>query len=241
MRAPDSATMLDAWEGGLGRPPAARALALLSAALPDADEALLGQLPLGARDTLLLDLREAWFGTQLDAVADCPGCGERLEARFPVDAIRDRTAPAPPAEIEVHAEGRSLRCRLPTTADLLAIPAGADAATARASLLATCVSGGDGTAAAPLLGEAAAAQISAALAAADPQAAIDIALDCPACGTHFAAAFDVASWLLAEVDRWAHRVLGDVATLARAFGWREPDVLALGPARRRAYLELARR
>jgi hypothetical protein len=32
----------------------------------------------------------------------------------------------------------------------------------------------------------------------------------------------------------------EVDALARAYGWREADILALSPARRAAYLELAR-
>jgi len=36
-------------------------------------------------------------------------------------------------------------------------------------------------------------------------------------------------------------LLGDVAELAAAFGWSESEVLALSEARRRAYLDLARR
>ncbi len=236
--------MLDAWERGLARAPPAQALALLAAAMPEAGEDVLAALPLGVRDGLLLDLREILFGSQLNAVADCPGCGERLETQFPVEAIRDRAAPAPPAEIAVEIDGASLRCRPPATTDLLAIPAGADATAARDVLLARCVVGArgpDGGAVAATLTPAAAAQISSALAAADPQAAIDLALECPACATRFAAAFDIAGWLVAEVHVWAQRMLGEVAILARAFGWREADVLALGPARRRAYLELALR
>jgi hypothetical protein len=36
-------------------------------------------------------------------------------------------------------------------------------------------------------------------------------------------------------------VLGDVHELARAYGWSEPEVLALSPWRRAAYLALVRR
>ena len=227
--------MLEVWERGLGRAVPARALALLAAALPEMDEAALAALPLGARDGLLLDLREMLFGSRLNAIADCPDCGERLETEFPVEAIRDRSAPAPPVEIAVVADGVALRCRLPATLDLLAIPQGADAATARGLLLARCVEGS------PALTEVAAAQVSSALAAVDPKATIDLALKCPACGIDFSAAFDIAAWVVAEAHDWAQRMLGEIATLARAFGWGEADVLALGPARRRAYLELALR
>jgi hypothetical protein len=41
-----------------------------------------------------------------------------------------------------------------------------------------------------------------------------------------------------RVDRHARQILREVDQLARTYGWREPDILALGPARRRAYLGL---
>ena len=39
---------------------------------------------------------------------------------------------------------------------------------------------------------------------------------------------------------WARRTLRDVHVLARAYGWREADVLALSPTRRQIYVELSR-
>ena len=63
---------------------------------------------------------------------------------------------------------------------------------------------------------------------------------CPACGAAYVADLDVAGFVWAELRASAQRLLGEVDTLARAYGWTEPDVLALGERRRAAYLELAR-
>jgi hypothetical protein len=52
------------------------------------------------------------------------------------------------------------------------------------------------------------------------------------------ATLDPAEFLWAAAEAQARRLLLEVDALARAYGWREPDVLALPPARRRAYLEL---
>jgi hypothetical protein len=52
--------------------------------------------------------------------------------------------------------------------------------------------------------------------------------------------FDVADYLWQELHAWAKDVLRSVHALAVAYGWREADVLALSPTRRRIYLELAR-
>ena len=46
------------------------------------------------------------------------------------------------------------------------------------------------------------------------------------------------SYLWHEVDAWALRLLRDVHRLARAYSWREADILALSPSRRQCYLDL---
>src|SRR5690242_13915190 len=71
------------WERGAGQPAMLRALTMLAEAEADAEtEALLLDLPLGARDDRLLARRGATFGSRLEALATCPGCGERVELRF---------------------------------------------------------------------------------------------------------------------------------------------------------------
>jgi hypothetical protein len=77
-----------------------------------------------------------------------------------------------------------------------------------------------------------------AAAAADPGADIGLDVPCSECGYRAKAVFDIASSLWAELDSWARGTLFDVHVLAAAYGWTEPEVLALSPARRRRYLEL---
>ncbi len=72
----------------------------------------------------------------------------------------------------------------------------------------------------------------------DPAAELWLEATCPACGSASTVLLDPAAIVVEEVDRHARRILREVDQLARAYGWREPDVLALGPARRRAYLGL---
>lgn len=245
MRVPDSAALLDAWECGLRMPLPQRALLVLAASFPEASGPELAAMPLGSRDTLLFDVREQLFGTGLETVSTCPRCDERLEAAFSLADIR---VPGPSADSgvqEIDAGGHHIRFRLPATADLLAIPDGADGDAARAVLIGRCVIealDAAGNSVAPqALPSAAIPAISAEMARADRQAIVDLALECPACGHGFAAAFDIASFLMAELHGWAQRLIADVAALARAFGWREADVLALSPVRRQLYLELAAR
>ena len=76
------------------------------------------------------------------------------------------------------------------------------------------------------------------LAAADPQADVWIDLTCPACGRNWQEEFGILSFFWSEIHGWAARILREVHELARAYGWREAEILALSPWRRQAYLEM---
>ena len=75
----------------------------------------------------------------------------------------------------------------------------------------------------------------------DPQADVQLALSCPACGQQWRATFDVVSFLWDELDAWARRLLREVHTLASAYHWREADILAMSRWRRQYYLDLVQR
>src|SRR5262249_5963021 len=80
--------------------------------------------------------------------------------------------------------------------------------------------------------------VEARMAEADPQADVRLALTCPACGHAWDATFDIADFFWAELEAWADRMLRDVPTPARTYGWPEPDIPAMSPRRRNRYLEL---
>ena len=77
------------------------------------------------------------------------------------------------------------------------------------------------------------------LEAADPLADPRLDVACPACGRHMDASVDPGALLWDDVQAYARSVLGQVHTLARAYGWTEREVLSLSPRRRAAYLEMA--
>jgi hypothetical protein len=72
----------------------------------------------------------------------------------------------------------------------------------------------------------------------DPQAEVLLDLACPACDHRWPLLFDATAYLWAEIAVHARRLLREVHLLARAYGWREADVLALSAARRSYYLDL---
>ena len=62
--------------------------------------------------------------------------------------------------------------------------------------------------------------------------------DCPACRHRWQAVFDILTFFWTEIRREARRLLEHVHVLARAYGWREGEILALSERRRQAYLEM---
>jgi hypothetical protein len=219
--------VLSLWERARALHLVDRALLMFAAAEPATPWQQLADAPLGQRDAALLGLRCRCFGARLDALADCPRCGEQLAFTLDLDTLRLPVACTP----EVSVSGHGLR--LPTSRDLAAVAHEPDPQAAAQQLLARCRLGGDG----PLPD---ADEIDAALAAADPQADLSLALHCEACGHAFDADLDPAALLWQDVERLARRTLQDVDTLARAYGWPEREILALAPQRRAAYVELAR-
>jgi hypothetical protein len=242
MRALTPIGLLDAWERGQGEGPTLRALALLAAADPETPWEELCALPLGERDRRLLALREGTLGRRIESVARCPGCGEPLDVMLDTRELRGGGEGEVPAEGELCRDGALiLRFRLPNSLDLLAAERCADVEEGRRRLAERCVvearRGGEALEPATLEEDDVAA-LAAALAAADPGAELLLELRCPACEHGWRELLDVAVFLWAEIEAQARRLLREVHVLARAYGWREGDVLALSPRRRRLYLEM---
>jgi hypothetical protein len=237
--------ILDVWERGLRQPLQRQVVDLLAAAVPAGSARDIAALPLGARDSLLFDLREQLFGPDVATIAVCPGCGERLEAEFSLAEVRVPAPSAREGDIAIDTGAHRVCFRPPNTADLLAVPEGADAGAARAILLQRCVIEASDAKGKPVAPEALPGAVLPAImegmARADPQAVVELDLACAACGRAFEAIFDIAGFLMREIHAWAQQMLRDIDCLARAYGWREADILALSPMRRQFYLDLVAR
>lgn len=245
---------LQTWERCAGLLPDASALQLLHTACPQATPEQIADLPLGRRDVLLLDIRQALFGRTMACVATCPACTERLELTLDLEALRRaRAADAPVASVTVLRldDGPyAVRFCAPRAGDMAHLAqqqhafaaAGASGlARARQTLLASCLIEarccGEPVSADALPPELV-QRLTEAMLGADPQALFSVELRCPACARDQAVDFDTAAYLWRELDTWARRVLLEVHALASAYGWTEPQVLALSASRRRSYLQL---
>jgi hypothetical protein len=238
MRQLSDADVVRAWELGRLASPARRAMTLLAVAGYGTNDEALGALTPGERDARLLAVRRRSFGDAMECVAPCPACGERLE--FSLDAatiVPDGAGYAADTRpMTLVAAGYQATVQPPTLRDVEELAAAGERA-----LLERCVLAAEreGRAVAPAeLPQALVAAIDAHLASADPAAVIELAMRCPACEHAWAQLFDIVGFFWAEVAARAERLFGEVHTLARAYGWSEAAILALGPARRERYLEL---
>jgi hypothetical protein len=192
-------------------------------------------LPIGETHARLLDLRRSLFGSAIAAIATCPSCGSKLDVAMRVEDFlaarldQEHTHTARSMEID----GRVLHFRLPTLEDLEAVDQNLSPADAQTQLLRACVPDIDVIQVTrltePLLTE---------MARMDPLAEPRLALTCEACGDPFTLAFDIAAFLWREIEGWIARLLGDVHTIASAYGWSEQEILSLSSTRRQVYLDL---
>lgn len=218
--------LIEISESGASLGPAGRGLLLLAAGgLPrEAAEAL----PVGARDRALFALRAAQFGPRMEVAQACTACGEAMEyALTAADLGRDTPAGegAPTATVD------GITVRAINAGDLAACEREVDASAARRVLRARVAPGGgtiDDDRLDTILGHL------------DPDAELDIAAACPACGADRMLAFDIAAFFWDELALRVPRLLDDVADLAHAFHWSERDILALTASRRNFYLSRVR-
>ena len=238
MPALNAADWLDVWEHSRTLAPVLQPCALLAPLLPEGQLAA-QQLAIGQRDAMLLELNAALFGPQLNAVVPCPGCGDVLELALSTEALRQPRPPLDTSSFQLDWLGYRVDYRLVCSDDLATLVPTESLAQAGTRLLRRCVLNvelnGD-----PItfdqLPEALLEQLAEAMAAQDPQAALELALVCPSCSGAWHEAFDIGGFLLESLGQWAERTLDQVHLLARSYGWSEGQVLALSPARRACYL-----
>jgi hypothetical protein len=232
--------ILRIWEIGAGQSSSRRAMTILNVALADASSDDVAAWTVGRRDAYLLDLCEATFGARLTAYEECPRCGERLE--FTVRVPEMRVDPPSPSGgwHELTADGYALRFRLPRAGDLAAVSDTRDVDEACRGLFARCVievSHAGAQIDVAEVPDSIVRKIASRMAECDPQAEIVLELRCHACHHNWPVLFDIATFFWAEVSAHARRLIRDVHALARAYGWREVEILSMSGWRRERYLE----
>lgn len=225
------AALLELWDAAAGAPPWERDDILLRAAGTSTQA-------IDARNAALLGLRARFFGSRWPLAGDCPACGTTCAFEVDCQDLASRLEPDGDQEPSIHtvrADGRELRFRLPDARDLREAARAQDLRGATLALLHRCVL----EACVDELSDAALDALSQRMEALAPGARLGFALACPECGHAWHSPLEIGDALWSEWRSAAETVLLEVDALARAYGWSESQILALGPARRAAYLQLA--
>jgi hypothetical protein len=236
--------LLDLWEGGSRRHPLDRALLLYSWAYPQQPRETLADLPLGTIQRALLALRSNLFGPRIEAWQDCPACGSRQEIQLDASELLSKL-PDEHQPLSIRVLEHNLR--LPCSRDLAALIEQPDPQLAARQLLKRCLlsspsadslAAAEAEAVAASMNEEQLAAVDAALEAADPAADIALKLNCSDCGQPWSTSLDISGLLWGEITARAQALLLEIHQLARAYGWGEPQILAIPAWRRAAYLNL---
>ena len=226
---------------------AERLTALVGAAVEiagESGEAVARELTVGDRAALALHLRSALFGDRLDCRLPCTACGTELELALECSTLAAPGEPTDSPTVSVAVDGRAVSARLPSGEDEEAAgrAAAVDPAGVGLVLLRRLLLGGADDVVAELRDDGLARlqeRLEDAIAAADPLAEIALQFVCPSCGEVVSALFEPGPFVLAEIDASVVALEREVDTLARAYGWSEREIVALPPARRARYVELA--
>jgi hypothetical protein len=242
MEAPSADRLLAAWESAAAALPVWRPVSLLASASSHAASDV-AQWPIGRRDAAIMGLQRQWFGDAMECLADCPACGNTAEFSTRVSDLCSGDTDVQDGTHAFEHDGWRVQFRLPCSQDLANAAAHAvDTETARARLLNALCSGildAAGHAQTPDdLPASVVAELEQRIAGADPLSEITFELACPACGHVCNAPWDPSDHFWRQLDRAANALLREVHLLARSHGWREAEILALSPTRRRAYLDL---
>jgi hypothetical protein len=230
--------LLDVWEKGLQQSMFEKTIDLLAKACSVDDPKQLGHLSIGDRDAMLLQLREWTFGSKLHNLTKCPHCNEVVEWQSDTNELYLQSIPLDLSirTFEIEKDLFHIRFRLPDSFDLLKAMSNKETTK---TVLGNCileVNNGESTT--NDLDEDALMAVNERIAKEDPQANININLNCPSCSHQWNAVFDIVSFFWAEISSWAKRMLHEVYLLARAFGWSEKDILIMSPYRRQLYIQM---
>ena len=242
MRTLSQADVLALWESGRSLHPLDKGLLAIHAAFPEVRHESAADWPLGRRNRALAEIYCACFGSSLHGWSACSRCEEKLE--FNVNGKELMASRVEDSSHSVSVDGRSFR--LPTSRDLARVAHEGNPSRAATLLLDACVQADPAEAIEPSQSsehewtEETMEAIERSMAQADPLAEILLRFDCPSCGESFEENLDLITFFWAELEARAKRLLLDVHTLASAYGWRESEILALGPARREFYLDVVR-
>ncbi|MHC4118867.1 MAG: T4 family baseplate hub assembly chaperone [Planctomycetota bacterium] len=211
------------------------------------------------RQYLLLKLREATFGDQIQATISCPwpDCRKRVDIDFLTEdvPIKESEEKGPTYEMELSPEAafvddddkkyRKIIFRLPNGADQEAVsPLLSDnEARALTMLLARCVQSigplkNPGNISIGGLSPLARKEIESRMAKVAPRVELNLKADCPECERPFGMPFDLHRYFFGEIRTGLDLLYREVHYLAYHYHWSEQEIMEMPREKRRKYIEV---
>lgn len=195
---------------------------------------LVGDLAVGDRERLLLNLFAITFEPRVTVNLRCAACAEDLDASLAIADLICSDDPPPQPDYRVSAGRQSIRIRVPRGSDQEAVTALAadDLDRACDALVRRCLID-----APPGLDLGAWREaIETRFAELDPQAETSVRLMCPSCEAGTDWLLDAAA-LIFDRMATASQLIDEVHAIASQYHWSERAILALSTPRRRTYLD----
>lgn len=199
------------------------------------DAATVWDMPVGSRIAWLLAIADLEGDGPFTLALRCPRpeCREEMEIEVTREEVLSTLPPVSADPLETEAEGTPFALRRPTGSDQLRWLSAGPAALNRRAILQTLIVEGQRE-----LTDGQVDALEAALDEHDPLLRFTVTIECPACGVTSEHETSLTDCALTVLQRAQQRVIEEVHVLARAYGWREPDILALPSWRRARYLGL---
>ncbi len=178
-------------------------------------------------ETALAALRIHLLGANAASLVLCGNCGAQAELAFSFTALADDVSPRLLPGTVAAADGGEIagtRFRLPTAGDVAACEAQAGA---EDLLIERCTG--------HMLANPSRRRVERAIARMAPLLSRVVSAPCLACRATLRVLLHVPSFVVGEIAWSARTVFDEVHLIASAYGWREPEILALSAARRRRY------
>ena len=213
-------TILALYERGVAAGPAARTALLFAAS---GGTTPVETVPLGDIDRQIQSLHPSLHDGPVAATATCRACGTALEFALPPEFERPAKTGNDPVQVAHH--GQTYAVRMPRLSDLG--PQGIDLAALAPD--------------APWSDPDFVVAAETSLEQSDPGLRVTIGLTCHDCGSVQTQVLDISGFIWALIEQAARRLIRDIATLARTFGWSEAEIITMSTRRRALYLaEVAR-
>jgi hypothetical protein len=228
----DALALLAAWEHSLTQPLPLRAATAFALGVGDEEP---GRVDIDCRERAAIRLHTLIAGDMLEATSTCSRCDERMDIAIPAATFEIES----PAAREVQCDGWQITLRVPDSQDILFALKQDDS---EAALFARCIVQAQQHSLAVQPDDLPATvreRCEEQLDRLAPLANLTLLLRCPACGEADEVPFDASAFVLDRLGFWVEDRLDEVVRLCRAFAWREEDVLAMSPWRRRFYLARA--